>query len=242
MTRFGQPMFTHVGALTCPTGVLGLIDPCLIDKTNPYAQPENYAARIAIGFDQWDAHIRFDGHENVAELRLTPSGTPADRVRIDWDGIHPDLSNHDMAIRHVGEVGIDSGTVIALDPTTATATSLDYAAHISDMIDDNNSAWTIPATDMPAGAVVSSTGCGDGAYDIHLITTTNTHPLGEGHPTVVIINFGLDDEIHRCSDCGEEEGHCRCEACTGCGSYYIADDLRDGQCEDCLHVDEDDLA
>lgn len=239
MTRFNTPTFTHVGTLTLPTGVLGIIDPCLIDSTNPYAQPENYGARIALGFTGWDAHYRLDGQE-VAELRLVPTGTPADRVRIDWDGTMADLRNRDMDIRRVGEVGVDSGTVIALDPSVAPG--LDYAAHVTGMIDDD-AAWMVPTTGPSAiasGAVVSSSGCGDGAYDIHLVTTTAKHALGEGHAVAVIVNFGLDDEISRCSDCGEEDGHCRCEACAGCGSYFPADDLREGKCSDCL--DEDDLA
>lgn len=237
MTNFGAPTFHPVGTLSLPTGVLGIIDPCLIDSTNPYAQPENYGARIALGFGDWDAHYRLDGHE-VAELRLVPSGTPADRVRIDWDGTIADLRNRDLDMRRIGEVGVDSGTIIALDPSLAEG--LDYATHVTAMVEDA-AAWAVPTDAIASGAIVSSSGCGDGAYDIHLVVTTKQHTLGAGHAVAVIVNFGLDDEISRCSDCGEEDGHCRCEACTGCGNYYPSDDLREGKCDDCLDIDEDDL-
>lgn len=221
---FGIPDFTHVGTLTFPSGVLGLIDPCQINPDNEHANPDEWGALIALGFDGWDAHTRLIDGE-VAELRLVPTGTSPDRISIDWDGTYPDLNTRGAAIRAIGEVGIYTSTLIAIDPTHRDG--FNFTAHVHDVVEDAT-AWAIPTTDITGGAIVTTTGCGTGAYDIHLVTAT------DGGAMAVVINFGLDHEISRCSECSEPDGHCRCEPCNGCGDYLTPDCLNaDGNCDDC---------
>lgn len=250
MTHLGSTTFTKVGTLTAPSGVLGLIDPCQIDTTNKHANHDAWGARIAVGFEAWDAHTRLVDGE-VAELRLVPAGTPADRVRIDWDGVIPDLATRGMSIRSVGDVGIYTSTCIVIDP--AHTHGFDYDHHVQS-IDEDATAWAIPTTDIPAGAVITTTGCGSGAYDIHLVTThdaslntsLNTSVDGStvGALAAIVINFGLDHEISRCPECYQPDGQCVCEPCITCGDYYApgylnSDDLCDTCAEEARHEDED---
>lgn len=206
--------FEEVGSFTVKSGTIEVSDPCYEGGSGNHFKAKN---------GRWVGYVRRSDEgswgERIAALRATHESFTGEII-----------SGHDR------EAGVDSGQMSISD-----GESFHYLPHA-----DYDRACKLTCSKESAGvvndyAVVSSSGYGDGGYEVKVAKTRNG--------TLVGVEVVFIPEPLVCMECGctfepqqsYDESYCEdcyvdlyeSDDCEGCGQRFPNDELDDGLCENC---------
>ena len=123
--------------------------------------------------------------------------------------------------KRVGTIGVDSGQMMLVDPCYVLRDSRrenEKGADYNDLLDAYGDDYSRDTLEFSNG-IVSSTGFGDGSYDVFIKTSDE----GDWGNRVAEMKIVFIEDVVYCGECNEDENNCLC--CGSCCYYPCECDL-----------------